>query len=429
MKKLYYLFAAAAVSLLSFTVTAQENNFYIDAQLRARGEWRNGVLDPGAENTKHGSFINERARLALGYSTSWLELKFAGQHTGVWGQTAQNPVNNGDFNINEAWARLKFGGKKSFYFQFGRQTLIYDDERILGGLDWHIAGRSHDLAKIGYLSSDKKHQIDAVFAFNQNSPKGAGGTYFAAGGQPYKNMETVWYHINTGDKTPVGLSFLFMNLGFEDGSQANPLTRYMQTMGTYITVKPANWTLEGSFYYQCGKAGYDLKKSAWMFALKATAKCNSVWSTTLGLDWLSGQNDSDKSTAFDPLYRTHHKFYGLIDYWYVNRSSSAPKLGLIDPYITLSANASKSLNMALTYHAFMNASDGGIEAMGKGKYQASEIDLQFTWKAMKYVTFMGGYSGFFGGSNFYKPLENCNKTQNWCWLQININPRIFSTNW
>ena len=44
--------------------------------------------------------------------------------------------------MNEAWAKLNFG--EGFFAQLGRQSLVYDDERILGGLDWNIAGRYHD---------------------------------------------------------------------------------------------------------------------------------------------------------------------------------------------------------------------------------------------------------------------------------------------
>jgi hypothetical protein len=41
--------------------------------------------------------------------------------------------------LNEAWAKMNFG--EGFFAQLGRQSLIYDDERILGGLDWNVAGR------------------------------------------------------------------------------------------------------------------------------------------------------------------------------------------------------------------------------------------------------------------------------------------------
>ncbi len=67
----------------------------------------------------------------------------------------------------KAWAKLDFG--KGFFAQLGRQTLVYDDERILGGLNWNVAGRYHDALKLGY--ANKNNEIHAILAFNQNDEK------------------------------------------------------------------------------------------------------------------------------------------------------------------------------------------------------------------------------------------------------------------
>ena len=46
-----------------------------------------------------------------------------------------------------------------------------------------------------------------------------------------------------------------MNLGLETGDAATKEshTRYLQTMGTYITYKDNGWNVDGAFYYQMGK--------------------------------------------------------------------------------------------------------------------------------------------------------------------------------
>ncbi len=79
-----------------------------------------------------------------------LSMKISAQHVGVWGQDPQIDT-NGRFIMNEAWAKLDFGA--GFFAQLGRQTLSYDDERILGGLDWNVAGRYHDALKLGYAKN------------------------------------------------------------------------------------------------------------------------------------------------------------------------------------------------------------------------------------------------------------------------------------
>ena len=71
--------------LCSSVVCAQEekNEFSIDAQLRARGEYRNGVLSPRADGQLPAFFINNRARFSLGYKRDRLQMKLSAQHVGV----------------------------------------------------------------------------------------------------------------------------------------------------------------------------------------------------------------------------------------------------------------------------------------------------------------------------------------------------------
>ena len=238
MKTFYWSFVLMLLPSMAYTQTTEkENEFSMSMQIRPRAEYRNGALVPRNEGQKAASFINNRARLSLDYKRSDLEIKMSAQHVGVWGQDPQIDK-NGRFILNEAWAKLDFG--KGFFAQLGRQTLIYDDERILGGLDWNVAGRYHDALKLGY--ANKNNEIHAILAFNQNDEKTAGGTYYNSSiGQPYKNMQTVWYHYKA-DKIPFGASLLFMNLGLETGNQLtqDSHTRYLQTMGTYLTPQIRN---------------------------------------------------------------------------------------------------------------------------------------------------------------------------------------------
>lgn len=240
------------LALIPFVLSAQEEQqgeFSISAQIRARGEYRNGALFPRYEGENSASFINNRTRLTLGYTRSNLELRLSGQHVGLWGESIQSKK-DGDFVLNEAWAKLNFGD--GFFAQLGRQALSYDDERILGGLDWHVAGRYHDLLKLGY--SKNLNTIHVALAFNQNSDNPQKrGNYFAPTGQPYKNMQMAWYHYGSTQK-PFGISLLAMNLGWELGDIENAKNGFMQTFGTYLTYKKDMWNLNGSAYYQSGKS-------------------------------------------------------------------------------------------------------------------------------------------------------------------------------
>ena len=167
--------------LIPLTLLGQENNqediFSISAQLRSRGEYRNGTLFPRNEGEHPATFINNRARISMDFQRSNLELKLSGQHVGVWGQDPQ-VEKNGRFMLNEAWAKLNFNN--GFFAQLGRQALSYDDERILGGLDWNVSGRYHDVLKLGY--ADKINTLHLILALNQNDEKIKGGSFYEAGG-------------------------------------------------------------------------------------------------------------------------------------------------------------------------------------------------------------------------------------------------------
>lgn len=89
MKKISIIIIMGLALVPSFLYAQKEQGeFSMSAQLRTRGEYRNGALYPRSKGDKSVSFINNRARLSMGYKRSNLELKFSGQHVGVWGQSA-----------------------------------------------------------------------------------------------------------------------------------------------------------------------------------------------------------------------------------------------------------------------------------------------------------------------------------------------------
>ena len=405
-----------AMALLTLTAVAQEENqFTVDAQLRTRGEYNNGAGTPRNEGQLPATFINNRARLSLGYQRGDnLELKFSAQHTGIWGQDDMN-AKDGQASINEAWAKLKFGD--GFFAQLGRQQLVYDDERILGGLDWHVSGNWHDALRLGYEAGE--HKVHAILAFNQATANNRGNYY--DGPMPYKAMQTLWYHYQAAE-TLLGISLIAMNLGREAGEAGNGKTKYMQTLGTDISYKPSDFDIHGAFYYQMGKNGADTKVSAWMASAKVGYKIDPVWGVNVGYDYRSGNDgEGDKDKAFDQLFGTHHKFYGFMDYFL----RTVP-LGLQDIQAGITAKASKKTSLLLNYHYFSTAQ----KAANDKKSLGHEIDLQVTTTLMKNVTLMAGYSTMFGTETMDIVKGGNHKSwQDWAWVTLNINPRIFSTKW
>ena len=423
MKTVYWALGLLLLPGMSWAQKSEkENEFTMSMQIRPRAEYRNGALFPRSEGDEAASFINNRARLSMEYKRSDLSMKISAQHVGVWGQDPQIDT-NGRFIMNEAWAKLNFG--TGFFAQLGRQTLSYDDERILGGLDWNVAGRYHDALKLGY--ANKVNQLHLILAFNQNGEKKKGGTYYYDGAQPYKNMQTLWYHY-TADGLPLNASLLFLNLGLETGDAATETshTRYLQTFGTYITYKPQSWDMQGAFYYQTGKNKTAQSVSAFMASVKAAYSFDKQWSVSLGYDYLSGNDGKgDKFKAFDPLYGTHHKFYGAMDYFYASAwQGVAP--GLQDAQLGVNFKTSKKVSMQLNYHYFATAAK--LDDVKKGL--GSEVDYQLDWNVMKDVKLSAGYSFMLGTKSMDIVKGGDHKRwQDWGWVSLNINPRILFVKW
>lgn len=424
------------VGMMMLAVTAgaqEENKFTVDAQLRTRGEYNNGADYPRSESQLPATFINERARISMGFERGPLELKISAQHTGLWGQDDMNAA-NGRTTMNEAWAKLQLDN--AWFIKIGRQQLSYDNERILGSNDWDINGNWHDALKVGYENGDNKVH---VFAAMNRSHVNRGDYY--QGGMPYKSMQGVWYQ-HEWQATPLSISLLGLNTGYELGEPGHGKTKYMQTIGTNVNYMPGAWELHGEFYYQMGRSADYLEVSTCMASFKAGYNVNEKLKVALGMDYLEGESysgaaydydgriemykEDDASTrTFNPLYGSHHLFYGLMDYFYANSFVGGIEPGLGDLQVDVNYKASEKTSVMLNYHYFTTASDC-LDKRGLGH----EVDLHLTTKLMKDVTLQAGYS-FMRGTKMLDNVKGGNHKswQDWAWVSLNISPRIFTAKW
>ncbi len=398
--------------LTAATATAQQDLTF-DAQLRTRAEYRNGALYPRSEGEQPATFVNERARLGVQFNRNDLTVRLSAQHTGVWGQDPQVDK-QGRVAVNEAWARLKFG--QGFFAQIGRQPLVYDDERLLGALDWNVAGRTHDALRVGY--KDGSNQVHAILALNQNDEQTKQVYYDATKSQPYKSMQTFWYHYDGHEQPiPFDVSVLFMNLGLERGDALSRQSdvKHMQTLGTHINATPIDGLdATATFYYQMGN-----KTSAWMASLKAAYRIDDVWRVHAAYDYLSGEDGTgSKNNAFDPLYGTHHKFYGAMDYFYAS-AWQAGNVGLQDIQAGVTSKLVPDVPMQLTYHYFATAAKvpGQDAILGLGH----ELDYQLSYRLMQSVDLTAGYS-FMLGQHTMDIIKggDHSRWQDWGWVALNI---------
>ncbi|MCG8477016.1 MAG: alginate export family protein [Cytophagales bacterium] len=412
----------------------------IDAQIRPRAELRHGVKTLVNEEQPAVFGVTQRSRINFWYHSDKIKIGLSVQDVRTWGDTQQAVLNDGaKTTIAQAWAQVFF--HENFSLKLGRQPISYDDERIFGALDWANQGRFHDAGVFRYAKGNLT--LDAGAAFNQKdgnfglpTNNGIIDNYYTTAN--YKYMQYVWLH---EDWEGLKLSLLFLNTGYQavkaNGTiPTDTTTAFTQTYGAYLDKKFGDLDVNGSFYIQSGhdrvvENGLWVRRrvNAYLWAIWLKYNFSDRFNVYLGSDYLSGTNLNDNETknkSFNPSFGTNHKFYGLMDYFYAG--SAHRNVGLWDAHLGLGYKFSAKFKMNLIYHNYTSAAKL-YRAVGGDKEDrdlGSEFDLTFVYKPAKAVTVVGGYSQMFAS----KAMEllkggDSDVSQNWAWLQININPTIF----
>ncbi|WP_349351621.1 alginate export family protein [Flagellimonas sp. MMG031] len=414
------------VLLLSQFSMAQ---FTLDGQFRPRTEFRNGYGSLIPKDADPGFATATRARLNAGYQTTNYSFYLSLQDVMVWGENRQlRPDDeNNSFAIFEAWAKLDLGSGWST--KLGRQVLSYDDQRILGGVDWTQQGRNHDAAMVKYAKNN--FILDFAFAYNQDfdNPTGyqsIGNAYNTTGFFSYKTMQMLYLKQKWEG---LAASLVLMNNGFQnfdENDEANGISN-LQILGTHITYGKGSFGLSGNAFVQLGERQRDLDvKDAYLLGLDFTYKVSNKVGLAAGFEIISGNDASTagETGAFFPLFGTNHKFNGLMDYFYVGNHANS--IGIFD--LHASANfklGEKSILMAKIWN-FKGDKDlpSGENALG------TEVDLVFTQKFKGY-SLKFGYSHLFPTDGMYE-LKGVSEadaagTQNWAWAMLIVKPKIYTT--
>ncbi|HLZ88370.1 MAG TPA: alginate export family protein, partial [Puia sp.] len=168
-----------SILLLSYISLPVQGQLSLTGQLRVRTELRNGYGTLETIGSQPAFLTSQRARLNFNYRSSRVIFQASVQDVRVWGADAST-INNADgsrLSIHEAWGELvlanshdsSFGHSPVEYFgiRVGRQELVYDDQRLLGNLDWLQQARRHDAIVFKLLN--KGWQTDLGVAFNQTT--------------------------------------------------------------------------------------------------------------------------------------------------------------------------------------------------------------------------------------------------------------------
>lgn len=407
------------IGMISLGTYAQE----LDAnlQLRPRYEYRNGFKSPMVNGENPTSFVSQRSRLNFNFKQERLKAKLTLQNIRTWGDAATNATSDKNgIAVFEAWAQYEFNANWSA--RLGRQVISYDNQRILGEVDWAQQGQSHDAALFSF--HPKNHQLDLGFAMNANAEN------LIAPKTPYitnyKSMQYAWYHTQF---SKINASVLLLNTGYEfEKSVGNLEVDYKQTFGTYLSFKDKKWDTHLGLYGQTGES-VAKKVSAWYAGAFAGYAFSDAFKAGLGYEFFSGKNQDDSGTtvkSFSPLFGTNHGFNGFMDYFYVGNHQNS--VGLQDAYLKLNYTSHK-WQFTLMPHIF-NAPNTVLNSASKkmDSYLGTEIDLMATYTIQKDIVATAGYSQMFASGTLerVKTVTDAASTNNWVWVMISFHPKIFT---
>ena len=147
-----------AILFLSITCFVSAQELDIIAEFRPRFEYRHGFKTLAPDNVDAATFISQRSRVSFNYGGEKLNAFISFQNVRVWGDvgTLSTTDKNG-IAIHEAWAQAILSPK--FSLKFGRQEIVYDDQRIFGNVGWAQQARSHDALIATYKTGDNIKSI------------------------------------------------------------------------------------------------------------------------------------------------------------------------------------------------------------------------------------------------------------------------------
>ena len=431
-----FLFPLAATAQDTIKNKRPDNRLTADLQIMTRGEIRDGglsTIESEAALGDHANFVLGRARLVLGFEKSYLSTKVDLRQTGIWGQAGGT-----SFNVYEAWAKLF--ARNGLFLQAGRQSLSYDDERIIGPNDWAMDGTSHDALKLGFEGSG--HKAHLILAYNQNEENMTNGTsYYTGGALPYKTMQSAWYHYDF-HSAPLGLSLLAMNIGMQAGLPGNnDHIEWQQLYGAYAKYALPHWHFEASYYRQTGHNENGQAIKAWMASILAKWQPSSAFGFKAGFDYLSGDDyfvvpqeghigliQHDTLRGFASVFGSHHKFYGAMDFFYISTFVHGFSPGLQNAFIGTTIKPLSNLRVDIDYHYL--AMSTRLRDIDMDMTLGHEIELEGAWQIKEDVALSLGLS-FMVGTESMQRLKRASSdgSLRWYWLSLNITPRIFSKAW
>ena len=160
--------------------------------------------------------------------------------------------------------------------------------------------------------------------------------------------------------------------------------------------------------------------------MSAGVKLGAKTPTLPGSNNVTFSHKHDVIRGFNPIYGSHNKFYGAMDFFYVSTYVNGFTPGLQNAFIGGFVRPTKEMRVGFEYHYL--AMSTSLTDMDKTL--GHEFELKAEYKVMKDVNLSAGFS-YMTGTKTMERLKRASDdgSLKWGWLSLNISPRIFTTKW
>lgn len=325
-----------------------------DGELRLRGEWDGRSVAGRAD-----AVTLSRVRLAVRADlASWIRAYAQLQDARAWGTEGSTVDGSADLlDMHQAFAEL---GTKAIAGRLGRQEIALGDERLIGAVGWSNTGRVFDGVRLLGATSGIAWQAFWMNVVERDA-------VLPLGPDPQLNQGI------DNDGWLIG-GFASGRLGGTTAELTAIVDREAVTEESY-TVNLRAYGRAGAFVYEAaGAYQFGPDRGAYFASGKAGVAVGSV-TVAAQADYLSGDDDltDGESKAFNTLYATNHKFYGIMDY-FLALPAQVGQAGLVDAMLRGSYALSRNGAVRLDVHRLALAKERfGARALG------TELDLHGDW--------------------------------------------------
>jgi hypothetical protein len=390
----------AFICLLSCPLNGLQAQLSLSAYIRNRTEFRDGQGSLPDSSDKPALFVNQRTRLALDYYEPKFLVSITIQDARVWGET-EPKKDNGSLDLFEAWIKYYFSDKLAL--KFGRQRLIYDDQRLLAETNWNNKGASHDVAVLQYENDDRKTDCHLGIGINSMNEDRFLSDYLL---DYYKYLSFLWLHKKPSGKLDISL------IDILDANQKPAIKDIIyarNTAGTNVNFKQGKIAAAASFYIQHGSLKTGEKVLSHFYA------ANFYW-------------DILRNTCIK-LYGSNHRFLGYMDYFGKDIASENNGAGINNINIRVENVVTKNIKSQVTWHWFALDKEYLSPTQKVDKYLGSEIDLMLTYKTGQNISVQAGYSFMLPHSTLEiigEIGEGKSRFAQFGWLQVQFTPTFYS---